>query len=56
MTSEVNIEEFPKSEPFSFLKLLDDDKSASILKFDDFLPTDLATKLNALNLLPVFNR
>ena len=53
LTSEVNIEEFPKSEPFSFLKLLDDKKSASILKFDDFLPIDLATKLNTLNLLPV---
>ena len=53
LTSDVNIEEFPKSEPFSFLKLLDDEKSVSIVKFDDFLPTDLATKLSTLNLLPV---
>ena len=32
---------------------MNDEKSASILKFDDFLPTDLSTKLSALNLLPV---
>ena len=53
LTSDINIEEFPKSEPFSFLKLFNDEKSVSILKFDDFLPIDLATKLSTLNLLPV---
>ena len=49
----INIEEFPKQNPFSLFSFLNEKNSVSTLHLDDIFPQDMSEKLETLDLLPV---
>ena len=51
--SELNIVEYPKSNPFSLFKILNNNNDVSIMNIKEILPEDLSNKLEVLNLIPV---